>query len=245
MLVDSQPDTQELDQNPRGHGLIQPESEAKLHVRADGGEVFCPIMWHTRTHTSRKHSVVCTGTMTTCPPQPAKIKAHDHDVNTVAFADSSSQLLFSGSDDTLCKVWDRLTLREDRPKPVGQLSGHRDCITFIHSKGDARYLISNSKGPVHQAVGYEEVLPNGGPGGLAAEYRPAGLGVPLAAGCPEWCWGGHGFVVHLYWVLVEITFRLASGPETQSNPTVIYSRLLSENLIFAILSIDDMGIQYV
>lgn len=55
-------------------------------------------------------------------------------MNTVAFADSSSQLLFSGSDDALCKVWDRLTLREDRPKPVGQLSGHRDCITFIHSK---------------------------------------------------------------------------------------------------------------
>uniref|UniRef100_A0A673VZU9 DDB1- and CUL4-associated factor 11 n=1 Tax=Salmo trutta TaxID=8032 RepID=A0A673VZU9_SALTR len=74
-----------------------------------------------------------------------KIDAHEDDVNAVAFADSSSQLLFSGSDDALCKVWDRRTLREDRPQPVGQLSGHRDGITFIHSKGDARYLISNSK----------------------------------------------------------------------------------------------------
>ncbi|XP_070302886.1 DDB1- and CUL4-associated factor 11-like [Salvelinus sp. IW2-2015] len=74
-----------------------------------------------------------------------KIDAHEDDVNAVAFADSSSQLLFSGSDDVLCKVWDRRTLREDRPQPVGQLSGHRDGITFIHSKGDARYLISNSK----------------------------------------------------------------------------------------------------
>nr|XP_020444003.1 DDB1- and CUL4-associated factor 11 [Monopterus albus] len=74
-----------------------------------------------------------------------KIDAHEDDVNTVAFADSSSQLLFSGSDDALCKVWDRRTLREDRPQPVGQLAGHRDGITFIHSKGDARYLISNSK----------------------------------------------------------------------------------------------------
>lgn len=55
-------------------------------------------------------------------------------MNAVAFADSSSQLLFSGSDDALCKVWDRRTLREDRPQPVGQLSGHRDGITFIHSK---------------------------------------------------------------------------------------------------------------
>ncbi|KAF3703335.1 DDB1- and CUL4-associated factor 11 WD repeat-containing protein 23 [Channa argus] len=74
-----------------------------------------------------------------------KIDAHEDDVNTVAFADSSSQLLFSGSDDALCKVWDRRTLREDRPQPVGQLAGHRDGVTFIHSKGDARYLISNSK----------------------------------------------------------------------------------------------------
>ncbi|CAB1438160.1 unnamed protein product [Pleuronectes platessa] len=74
-----------------------------------------------------------------------KIDAHEDDVNAVAFADGSSQLLFSGSDDALCKVWDRRTLREDRPQPVGELAGHRDGITFIHSKGDARYLISNSK----------------------------------------------------------------------------------------------------
>ncbi|KAJ8272906.1 hypothetical protein GJAV_G00094840 [Gymnothorax javanicus] len=74
-----------------------------------------------------------------------KIYAHDDDVNTVTFADRSSQLLFSGGDDAVCKVWDRRTLREDRPEPVGQLAGHRDGITFIHSKGDARYLISNSK----------------------------------------------------------------------------------------------------
>lgn len=65
---------------------------------------------------------------------PHQIDAHEDDVNAVAFADSSSQLLFSGSDDALCKVWDRRTLREDRPQPVGQLAGHRDGITFIHSK---------------------------------------------------------------------------------------------------------------
>lgn len=71
-----------------------------------------------------------------------QIDAHEDDVNAVAFADSSSQLLFSGSDDALCKVWDRRTLREDRPQPVGHLAGHRDGITFIHSKvgggGEAR-----------------------------------------------------------------------------------------------------------
>uniref|UniRef100_A0A673XIP8 Ddb1 and cul4 associated factor 11 n=1 Tax=Salmo trutta TaxID=8032 RepID=A0A673XIP8_SALTR len=61
-----------------------------------------------------------------------KIKAHDHDVNTAAFADSSSQLLFSGSDDALCKVWDRKIQVHYKP-PLFTL------------QGDARYLICNSK----------------------------------------------------------------------------------------------------
>lgn len=82
---------------------------------------------HTILHTcSQRLSFFC---VSTC-----QIDAHEDDVNAVAFADSSSQLLFSGSDDALCKVWDRRTLREDRPQPVGQLAGHRDGITFIHSK---------------------------------------------------------------------------------------------------------------
>ena len=33
-----------------------------------------------------------------------QIEAHDDDVNAVAFADETSQILFSGSDDGLCKV---------------------------------------------------------------------------------------------------------------------------------------------
>ncbi|KAL4234099.1 DDB1- and CUL4-associated factor 11 [Mactra antiquata] len=74
-----------------------------------------------------------------------KIDAHDDDVNAVAFADNSSQILFSGGDDGLCKVWDRRTLKEDHPVPVGTMAGHHDGITYIDSKGDARYLLSNSK----------------------------------------------------------------------------------------------------
>ncbi|KAK2496680.1 hypothetical protein MC885_009669 [Smutsia gigantea] len=74
-----------------------------------------------------------------------QIDSHEDDVNAVAFADISSQILFSGGDDAICKVWDRRTMREDDPKPVGALAGHQDGITFIDSKGDARYLISNSK----------------------------------------------------------------------------------------------------
>nr|XP_056719265.1 DDB1- and CUL4-associated factor 11 [Euleptes europaea] len=74
-----------------------------------------------------------------------KIESHEDDVNAVAFADTSSHILFSGGDDAICKVWDRRTMREGDPRPVGVLAGHRDGITFIDSKGDARYLISNSK----------------------------------------------------------------------------------------------------
>ena len=43
------------------------------------------------------------------------------------------------------QVWDRRTLNEDYPEPVGVLAGHADGITYLDSKGDARYLISNSK----------------------------------------------------------------------------------------------------
>jgi len=33
-----------------------------------------------------------------------QIEGHEDDVNTVAFADNTSQILYSGGDDGLCKV---------------------------------------------------------------------------------------------------------------------------------------------
>lgn len=74
-----------------------------------------------------------------------RIPAHDDDVNAVSFADSASQILFSGGDDGFVKVWDRRTLDEAMPKPVGTLTGHTDGVTFIDARGDGRYLISNGK----------------------------------------------------------------------------------------------------
>ncbi|KZS11669.1 DDB1- and CUL4-associated factor 11 [Daphnia magna] len=75
-----------------------------------------------------------------------RIDAHDEDVNTVAYADETSQILFSGADDGLCKVWDRRTLAENgEAKPVGILGGHVDGLTFVDSRGDGRHLITNSK----------------------------------------------------------------------------------------------------
>ncbi|XP_071487528.1 DDB1- and CUL4-associated factor 11-like [Diadema antillarum] len=74
-----------------------------------------------------------------------RIESHEDDVSAVCFADSSSQILFSGADDGLCKVWDRRMLSDSNAKPVGVLAGHMDGITFIDSKGDGRHLITNSK----------------------------------------------------------------------------------------------------
>ncbi|XP_074593052.1 DDB1- and CUL4-associated factor 11 [Brevipalpus obovatus] len=74
-----------------------------------------------------------------------RIKCHPDDLNTVALADSSSNIIFSGSDDGFLKVWDRRTLDENNPKPVGIFIGHRQGIIYIDSRGDGRHLISNSK----------------------------------------------------------------------------------------------------
>ena len=65
-------------------------------------------------------------------------------MNTVCFADEASHLIYSGSDDTFCKVWDRRCLNS-RGKPAGVLMGHLEGITFIDSRGDGRYFISNGK----------------------------------------------------------------------------------------------------
>lgn len=95
-----------------------------------------------------------------------QIVGHEYDVNRVLFADNTSQIIYSGGDDGLVKVWDRRTLDDRNAKPVGLLAGqlnifhlnnpshgnseffetgHMDGITYIDSRGDGRYLISNSK----------------------------------------------------------------------------------------------------
>lgn len=77
--------------------------------------------------------------------QNLRIGAHDSDVNAVCFVDQTTQIVASGGDDGLCKVWDRRSLRESNPLPVGVLAGHRDGIAYLDSRGDGRYIISNSK----------------------------------------------------------------------------------------------------
>ncbi|XP_018357559.1 PREDICTED: DDB1- and CUL4-associated factor 11, partial [Trachymyrmex cornetzi] len=80
-----------------------------------------------------------------CQRRFERFVGHEEDVNCVAYADNSSQIFYSGGDDGLCKVWDRRLINVSNPSPVGVLAGHRDGITYIDSRGDTRYLITNSK----------------------------------------------------------------------------------------------------
>lgn len=74
----------------------------------------------------------------------SRFSAHSSDVNTVAFADETGNLIYSGSDDNLCKVLDRRCLIT-KEQAAGVLTGHLEGITFIDSRGDGRYFITNGK----------------------------------------------------------------------------------------------------
>lgn len=73
-----------------------------------------------------------------------KIPGHDDDVNAVCFGDTASpHILYSGSDDALIKVWDRRSLSDSRE--AGAFMGHTEGLTYVDSKGDGRYVLSNGK----------------------------------------------------------------------------------------------------
>jgi WD repeat-containing protein 23 len=73
-----------------------------------------------------------------------KIEGHEDDVNAVCFGDKSSpHILYSGSDDTTLKMWDRRSMGDSRE--AGAFVGCTEGITYIDSKGDGRYILSNSK----------------------------------------------------------------------------------------------------
>ncbi|CAG9987632.1 unnamed protein product [Clonostachys byssicola] len=73
-----------------------------------------------------------------------EVRGHDDDVNAVCFADDSSpHIVYSGSDDSTLKVWDRRSMGDGRE--AGVFLGHTEGLTYIDSKGDGRYILSNGK----------------------------------------------------------------------------------------------------
>lgn len=73
-----------------------------------------------------------------------RLQGHEEDVNAVCYGDQSSpHILYSGSDDTTIKVWDRRSMADGRE--VGVFAGHTEGLTYVDSKGDGRYVLSNAK----------------------------------------------------------------------------------------------------
>ncbi|KAK1144877.1 hypothetical protein N8T08_004890 [Aspergillus melleus] len=73
-----------------------------------------------------------------------RLQNHEDDVNAVCFGDKSSpHILYSGSDDSTLRVWDRRSMGDGRE--AGVFMGHTEGLTYVDSKGDGRYVISNGK----------------------------------------------------------------------------------------------------
>ena len=69
---------------------------------------------------------------------------HHDEINSVCFANRlQSNIIFTGSDDGLVKIWDRRLLGNNRE--VGAFVGHAEGITNVASKGDGFYVASNGK----------------------------------------------------------------------------------------------------
>lgn len=87
-----------------------------------------------------------------------RIPAHNDDVNAVCFGDASCpHILYSGSDDCLLKVWDRRSMGDSRE--VGVFVGHTEGLTYVDSKGDGRYVLSNSKDQTMKLWDLRKMMP--------------------------------------------------------------------------------------
>lgn len=79
------------------------------------------------------------------PVNPPALFAHTHThTPQVTYADNTPNIIVSGSDDSLIKVWDRRMMDNnagDTAKPVGVLVGHTEGITHLDAKGDGRWAV--------------------------------------------------------------------------------------------------------
>ena len=80
-----------------------------------------------------------------------QVRAHEDDVNTVAWADESGNIALTGSDDRTIRVWDVRAMGSagdgsgSGAGAVGSLLGHDAGITHVESAKDGWLVISNGK----------------------------------------------------------------------------------------------------
>ena len=98
---------------------------------------------------------------------------HEDDVNAVSFVGPDPNVLVSGSDDTLLRVFDRRTVDgSGRRGPVAVLPGHTDGVTSIDGRGDGRYFVSNAKDQTCRLWDLRAAVPAARAAGLTWRHQP-------------------------------------------------------------------------
>ena len=77
--------------------------------------------------------------------QVERVAAHEDHANACVFLDTSGQMVITGGEDGLIRLWDRRGLRGERDNPVATFPGHIDSVTSLDARYDERYFLSNSK----------------------------------------------------------------------------------------------------
>jgi WD repeat-containing protein 23 len=62
------------------------------------------------------------------------VYAHDNDVNTVCFADDAANIILTGSDDALIKVWDRRMLSAGTGDDDADGDGGVPAANAVHAR---------------------------------------------------------------------------------------------------------------
>ncbi|TGZ64061.1 hypothetical protein CRM22_006556 [Opisthorchis felineus] len=72
----------------------------------------------------------------------AQASSNKRDMNAVTILDAAGHVILAGSDDTTIRLFDSRALKKGS---VAMFTGHMDGVTYLDSKGDGVYFLSNSK----------------------------------------------------------------------------------------------------
>ncbi|KAF8756267.1 WD40 repeat-like protein [Rhizoctonia solani] len=173
-------------------------------------------IWTCRFSADGKEVVACGSQQIFCVP------AHKQDVNSCCWADTASgNVLISGSDDTMIKVWDRRSLSSNRPS--GVLQGIPKVSQACQPKAMAVTLYQTEKtthsdlGPTNDAR--NEDVTYGRYGQIGYDYRYGNYRKPRRHAHPQDCsvmtYRGHS----VFRTLIRCHF----SPEETTGQAYIYS----------------------